>query len=90
MTAFVEPGNVADALLAFSRNSKGAMPTLPKSMAKSAKVTTMHLGYKVRKPINKVATTSARNTFFNCEEFGGRISVENYFKKSEFHLHYND
>jgi eukaryotic translation initiation factor 2C len=85
MTAFVEPGNVADALMVFSRNSRGAMPTLPKSMAKSAKVTTKHLGYKVRKPIKNIATTSARNTFFDCQELGGRISVENYFRRSKFH-----
>ncbi|KAJ7911613.1 Piwi domain-containing protein, partial [Mycena leptocephala] len=70
MTAFVEPGNLADALLAFSRNSRGAMPTLPKAFAKSIKVTTRHLGFKMRKPIKAIASTSARNTFFNCEEFG--------------------
>ncbi|KAJ7915685.1 argonaute-like protein [Mycena leptocephala] len=81
MTAFVEPGNLADALLAFSRNSRGAMPTLPKAFAKSIKVTTRHLGFKMRKPIKAIASTSARNTFFNCEEFGGKISVENYFAK---------
>ncbi|KAJ7485142.1 argonaute-like protein [Mycena galericulata] len=81
MTAFIEPGNLADALLAFSRRSKDAMPTLPKAFAKSIKVTTKHLGFKMRKPIKNIASTSARNTFFNCEEFGGRISVENYFTR---------
>ncbi|KAJ7117885.1 argonaute-like protein [Mycena crocata] len=81
MTAFIHPGNLAEALDAFSRNSKGAMPTLPKAFAKSTKVTTQHLGYKMRKPIKAIASTSARNTYFNCEEFGGRISVEKYFDK---------
>ncbi|KAJ6524443.1 argonaute-like protein [Mycena vulgaris] len=79
MTAFIEPGNLADALLAFGRNSKGAMPTLPKAFAKSIKVTTRHLGFKMRKPIKAIASTSARNTYFDCAEFGGRISVEKYF-----------
>ncbi|KAJ6558191.1 ribonuclease H-like domain-containing protein [Mycena capillaripes] len=81
MTAFIEPGNLADALLAFGRNSRGAMPTLPKAFAKSIKVTTTHLGFKMRKPIKAIASTSARNTTFNCEEFGGKITVENYFAR---------
>ncbi|KAJ7688957.1 Piwi domain-containing protein [Mycena rosella] len=81
MTAFIEPGNLAEALLAFNRNSRGAMPTLPKAFAKSIKVTTTHLGFKMRKPIKAIASTSARNTFFDCEEFGGKISVENYFSR---------
>lgn len=79
-TAFVEPGNLADALMAFGRNSKGAMPNLPKALAKSIKVTTKHLHH--RKPIKTIGTTSARNTFFDCEELGGRVSVEKYFLKS--------
>ncbi|KAJ7086385.1 argonaute-like protein [Mycena belliarum] len=81
MTAFIEPGSLSNALLAFNRNSRGAMPTLPKAFAKSVKVTTKHLGFKMRKPIKSIATTSARNTFFDCAEFGGKISVENYFLK---------
>ncbi|KAJ7074810.1 argonaute-like protein [Mycena amicta] len=79
MTAFIEPGNLADRLLEFNRNSRGAMPSLPKAYAKSIKVKTKHLGH--RKPIKAIGTTSARNTFFDCEEFGGRISVEQYFLK---------
>ncbi|KAJ7747641.1 argonaute-like protein [Mycena maculata] len=81
MTPFIDPGNLADALWAFNRNSRGAMPRLPNDFAKSIKVTTQHLGFKMRKPIKNIASTSARNTFFDCEEFGGRISVENYFNK---------
>jgi hypothetical protein len=29
MTAFIQPGNLAEALLAFGRNTSGAMPSLP-------------------------------------------------------------
>ncbi|KAJ7235089.1 ribonuclease H-like domain-containing protein [Mycena haematopus] len=92
MTAFIEPGNLSDALLAFQRNTHGAMPTLPRGLAKSVKVTTNHLGSKRRKSIRAFASTSASNTFFNCEEFGGRISVEKYFlKKYKIKLkHAND
>ena len=79
MTAFVEPCNLADALKDFSRNSQGAMPTLPSSM-KKLRVKTQHLGYK--KTIYKVGTMSARNMKFACEELGGVVSVEQYFSKS--------
>ena len=84
MTAFIEPGNLADRLMAFNQNTRGAMPTLPKAMAKSITVKARHLGYK--KKLHAIGTTSARNTYFDCEEFGGKISVEHYFLKSQtFH-----
>jgi len=79
MTAFVTPGNLADKLFEFNRYSQGAMPSLPKGLVKSIKVKTLHLGYK--KKLLSVGLTSARNTHFDCEEFGGRISVEQYFQK---------
>ena len=80
MTAFIEPGNLAERLMSFGRNSRGAMPTLPKAMMKSISVRVQHLGYK--RKLHAIGTTSARNTYFDCEEFGGRISVEQYFLKS--------
>ena len=79
MTAFVEPGNLADALFEFAGNSRGAMPTLPKSM-KKIRIKTLHLHHK--KMIFRVGTTSARNTKFLCEELGGVVTVEQYFLKS--------
>ncbi|KAJ6510611.1 argonaute-like protein [Mycena sanguinolenta] len=81
MTAFIQPANLADALVAFNRSTRGAMPTLPRGFAKSVKVTTRYLGSKRQKAIKGFASTPASNTFFNCEEFGGRISVESYFLK---------
>lgn len=82
MTAFYTPGNLAEAIMAFNRGSHGSMPTLPKAFAKGIRVTTKHLGYKMKKPLKAIGSTSARNTTFECEEFGGKISVEAYFKKS--------
>jgi len=58
------------------------MPTLPLSLVKSIKVRTLHLGHK--KKLNAVLTTSARNTFFDCAELGGKVSVEQYFAKSKY------
>ncbi|KAH6866211.1 QDE2 protein [Coprinopsis sp. MPI-PUGE-AT-0042] len=78
MTAFIEPGNLADRLLQFRRDSN-TMPTLSKAMIRSIRVRTLHL--KHRKKLNDIGTTSARNTFFFCQEYGGQISVENFFKR---------
>jgi eukaryotic translation initiation factor 2C len=81
MSAFIEPGNLGERLKSFNRNSRGAMPTLPKAMTKSITVKVEHLGYK--RKLQAIGTTSARSTFFDCEEFGGRISVEQYFLRSK-------
>ncbi|KAF8664851.1 hypothetical protein AX16_000692 [Volvariella volvacea WC 439] len=77
--AFVVPGNLADALNAFNANSRGAMPTLPKQMVSSIKVKLRHLGY--HKKLFAIGTKTPRDTYFDCAEFGGQISVEQYFKK---------
>lgn len=84
MSAFIVPGNLADRLREFQSNSRGGMPTLPKGMIKSIKVKTIHMGYKKR--LNSIGNASARDTYFDCEEFGGRISVEQYFLKSEYFI----
>jgi len=81
MTAFYKPGNLADAIIEFNRNSNGAML---QRFAQKLKVTTSHLGYKQKKPIKKIMSTTARQTTFYCEEYGGQISVEEYFKRSSF------
>jgi len=81
MTAFYKPGNLADAIMEFNRTSNGAML---QRFAQKLKVTTSHLGYKQKKPVKKIMHTSATQTFFNCEEFGGKISVADYFKRSSY------
>ncbi|KAF9467546.1 argonaute-like protein [Collybia nuda] len=78
-TAFVEPGNLADALLAFGRNSKGALPNLPEALVRSLKVRTQHLHHT--KLVKAIGNKSARQTTFNCEELGGKVTVEQYFLK---------
>ena len=79
MTAFFVPGNLAEAMKEFNRQSRGGMPS---AFKKSIKVTTRHLGYKRKKPIRAIMSKSARDTMFDCDEFGGKISVEQYFKRS--------
>jgi hypothetical protein len=81
MTAFIVPGNLADRLLEFADNSKGGMPTLPTEMAKSIRVKTLYLRH--RKKLKAVGTTSARTTSFDCDELGGKVTVEVYFQKSK-------
>lgn len=81
MTAFIVPGNLADRLLEFRQNSRGALPTLPKAMVKSLKVRTLHLKYT--KKVLAIGSRSARQEVFDCADLGGRVSVEQYFQKSE-------
>ncbi|EIN06816.1 argonaute-like protein [Punctularia strigosozonata HHB-11173 SS5] len=81
MTAFYEPSNLADAIMAFNRQSRGGMP---KAFKDKLRVRTLHLGHK--KPVKAIGTKSASQTFFNCEELGGRISVADYFRRKYPHL----
>ena len=59
------------------------MPTLPKAMMKGITVKVEHLGYK--RKLRAIESMSARGTYFDCEEFGGNISVEQNFLKSKLH-----
>ncbi|KAG1734938.1 ribonuclease H-like domain-containing protein [Suillus paluster] len=83
MTAFYKPGNLADAIMEFNRTSNGAML---QRFVQKLKVTTSHLGYKQKKPIKKIMSTTARQQTFNCEEYHGQISVEDYFKRKYPHI----
>lgn len=84
MTAFLTPGNLGDMLLEYGRGARGLPTSLPRSLLKSMRVKTLHLGYK--KKLNAIGSTSARTTFFDCEELGGRVSVETYFLKSRVYV----
>lgn len=78
MTAFYSEGNLAERMWEF-RSQSGGMPS---SFASKLKVTTKHLGYKRTWSILRIASTNARNERFNCEEYKGMISVEDFFKRS--------
>ncbi|KZT18189.1 Piwi-domain-containing protein [Neolentinus lepideus HHB14362 ss-1] len=78
MTAFYIPGNLAEAMLEFQQNTRGGMPN---SFARDVKITTMHLGYKRRYSIKGIGNSTARRTTFPCEELGGTVSVERFFKE---------
>ena len=80
MTAFYRPGNLADAIIAFSRSSLGAMP---RRFSQGIKVTTKHLGYKMKKPLKRITDKPASQTFFEHDKYG-RVSVEQYFKRGMF------
>ncbi|KAF8133991.1 Piwi domain-containing protein [Boletus edulis] len=78
MTAFYKAGNLADAMMEFQRQSKGAML---QRFAQKLKVTTSHLGYRQTKPLRAIASTNAKQTSFQCDEFNAKLSVADYFKK---------
>ncbi|KAI0273257.1 ribonuclease H-like domain-containing protein [Russula aff. rugulosa BPL654] len=78
MSAFYEPGKLADALRAFLM---GSFDAIPREFMRKVKVSTRYLGYKRVMTINRVVSSSASRQTFNCEEFGGRISIKDYFLK---------
>ncbi|KAI0065147.1 Piwi-domain-containing protein [Artomyces pyxidatus] len=88
MTAFHEPGNLAEAMQGFDRASIGA--AAQEYMAR-VKVSTRHLGYKRVKTVFKVGNKTASQQMFPCEEFGGQISVKDFFlRKYKIRLQHAD
>ena len=84
MTAFYSPGNLGDAMLAFLSETRGAMP---QTFADRLKVSTKHMGYTRKYTIFRIMTSNtARTEKFDCAELGGRVSVEDFFKRSEYLL----
>ncbi|ETW76682.1 hypothetical protein HETIRDRAFT_174733, partial [Heterobasidion irregulare TC 32-1] len=79
MTAFHEPGNLAEAWMSFNQGSMGA--SAQEFLTKN-KISTRHLGFKRVQTVKRIAgNTTARKQMFDCPEFGGMISVETFFKK---------
>jgi hypothetical protein len=77
-TAFYTPSNLADAMIAFRSASFGARVN---AFVKGVRVRTTHLGYK--KGVKRLANVTPRQYKFDCSEFGGEITVEQYFKRSQ-------
>ena len=81
MSAFYVPNSrLSDAIQTFKSASFGAEPN---EFYRGIRVTTSYLGYRRRRSIEGFGKT-ARRTVFHCDEFGGDISIEEYFRKSEF------
>jgi len=77
-TAFYTEGNLAAAMLAFSNASFAARMS---AFVKGVRVKTNHLNY--RKTVKGLAKLSPRQHTFDCAELGGKVTVEEYFKRSE-------
>ncbi|PIL23408.1 Argonaute [Ganoderma sinense ZZ0214-1] len=79
MTAFYVPGNLAQRMDEFHQRTGGAMPDW---FADKLKVSTRHLGFTRTYVIHTIMTgKTARQERFNCPEFGGMVSVEQFFKR---------
>lgn len=61
----------------FGNSSFGARANV---FIKGVRVQTQHLGYK--KTVKGLSNKTAKTHIFEAAEFGGRISVEDYFKRS--------
>ena len=80
MTAFYVPGRLDQRMDEFSQQTRG---NIPHSFFERLKVSTKHLGFTRKYTIHRVMTgKTARTERFNCEEFKGMISVEDFFKRS--------
>ncbi|THH32716.1 hypothetical protein EUX98_g1439 [Antrodiella citrinella] len=78
MTAFYEPGNLAQAMLAFQRQSKGGMPN---SFVERLQVITHHLPYPKKYTARKVTNATARQQMMRFDEENRSVSIEYFFKK---------
>ncbi|EJD00490.1 Piwi-domain-containing protein [Fomitiporia mediterranea MF3/22] len=80
MSAFYIPhSKLSDAILEFQRRSRGA--GAPRNLDGGVRVTTTHLGYRKKNKLAGFGPHSARKTIFQCDEYGGKISVEQYFQR---------
>ncbi|KAI0313098.1 hypothetical protein OF83DRAFT_581443 [Amylostereum chailletii] len=83
MSAFHQPGNLADAVDAFIADPHGRRP---REFMYRAKISTLHLGYRRTWVIRSIIgnhTASAER--FKCDEYGGgTISVEEYYLRSAY------
>lgn len=79
MAAFYVEGNLADRMQEFRRDTG----TLPEEFFDRLRVVTTHLGYPRKRSIYCVMSTTARKTTFPCEELGGTVTVEQFFKRSK-------
>ena len=85
MSAFYIPGNLADAMTAFQSQTSGGMPA---AFVDKLKVATTYLGYTKKKAILRITGETPRQAKFDCEELGGTVTVEEYFRRSEYLLHH--
>jgi len=76
-TAFYTEGNLAEAMVAFAKASFGARMS---AFVKGVRVRTNHLNY--RKTVKALSKLTPRQHTFDCAELGGRVTVEEYFKRS--------
>lgn len=81
--AFHEPGKLSEALRAFDVRSFGA---IPQNFMANVKVSMRYRGYKVVKRIHRISDSSAKKLKFHCEEYGTEITIEDFFRKSTFHV----
>ena len=82
MSAFYLPGNLADAMRAFQRQSYGGMPN---DFAEGLKVITRHLGYPKKSTFARIGRDSASRTKFKLDDGKGpEITVAAFFRTSKY------
>ncbi|KAH8104896.1 Piwi domain-containing protein [Phellopilus nigrolimitatus] len=80
MSAFYVPNaRLSDAMIKYQQMSYGA--SNPQRFYKRVRVTTKHLGFRMKSGIKGFGRDTARKTTFQCDELGGKVSVEQYFQR---------
>ena len=81
-SVFYLPGNLAEAMMAFKRQSNGGMPD---NFAEGLKVITRHLGYPRKNTITRIGEFSASRTKFRLDDGRGpEITVATFFRSSKY------
>ncbi|KIJ43810.1 hypothetical protein M422DRAFT_47658 [Sphaerobolus stellatus SS14] len=77
-TAFYRTGNLADAINTFLRESYGGRPD---KFVEGIRISPTHLSYRPKKTVKKLLRETADKVSFQCPEYGGKITVADYFKR---------
>lgn len=78
-TPFYQEGNLADKMLDWKQYTHNARPDV---FVRGLRVRLVHLGYK--KTVKGVARQTARQYKFFWDEESREVTVEEYFKKSQY------
>ncbi|KIJ40471.1 hypothetical protein M422DRAFT_49170 [Sphaerobolus stellatus SS14] len=78
-TAFYKTGKLADTINTFLRESHGGRPG---KFVEGIRISPTHLSYRPKKTVKKLLRETADKGSFQCPEYGGKITVADYFKRS--------
>lgn len=78
-------GNLADFMMRVKNDNRG---NLPQNVFAKLRISTKHRGYMKKHTILRVALREGtpRRHKIDCENLGGMVTIEEYFKRSEYRV----